>query len=68
MNPNSTLKLKFIETYLRDGAESDEYSVLKGELYRTGYNASQVIDILVEGKLYGTLDTFYQKHPALHLN
>jgi len=66
MNPfNHALKLKFIETYLRDGADSDKYSMLKQELYRNGYNRSQVVTMIVEGELYGSLDTFYRKHPTV---
>lgn len=60
----NALRLKFIETYLREGASSDNYNVVKQELYRTGFNRSQIVTMLVEGELYGNLDNFYRKHPA----
>ncbi len=61
----NTLRLKFIESYLRDGADSDKYSQLKQELYRNGHNRSQVVSMLVEGGLYGNLDNFYHRHPSI---
>ncbi len=62
---NNTLKLQFIESYLRDGADSDKYSTLKQELYHSGYNRMQVVSMIVEGTLYKNLDTFYRKNPSL---
>jgi len=64
-NSNNTLGLKFIETYLRDGADSIEYSALKNQLYHQGYTRWQVIGLLVEGSLYGNIDTFHRKHPTV---
>jgi|GEM_PF-3536401 len=61
---DNALKLQFIEAYLRDGADSDKYSTIKQQLYRNGYNRSQVIAMVVEGELYGNLDRFYRKHPS----
>ena len=58
---NKALKSQFIETYLRDGADSNQYQVLKNELYQKGLSRWQVIGILVEAGLYGSIDNFNRR-------
>lgn len=60
---NNALRLQFIEAYLRDGAYNIRYNTLKDELYHQGYSRWQIIGILVEAELYGSLDNFHRKHP-----
>lgn len=62
---NNALKLQFIETYLRDGADNIGYNTLKHELYYQGYSRWQIIGMLVEAELYGSLDNFHRKHPLM---
>lgn len=59
------LNLKFIESYLREGAKSNTYVDLKRQLYSQGYTKEQVVTLLVESDLYGNLDNFYRRHPGL---
>lgn len=59
------LTMKFIEAFLIDGHEGDAYSEIKSRLYAKGFSQADVISLLVEGKLYDNLDTFYQKHPEV---
>ena len=58
------LRLQFIETYLRDGAESQNYENLKSTLYQQDAKQMDVIELLVTAELYGNLDNFYRKNPA----
>lgn len=58
------LRLQFIETYLREGAESQNYENLKGTLYQQGAKQMDVIELIVTAELYGNLDNFYRKNPA----
>ena len=62
--PNNNLRLQFIETYLREGAESQNYENLKGTLYQQGAKQMDVIELIVTAELYGNLDNFYRKNPA----
>jgi hypothetical protein len=62
--PNNNLRLQFIETYLREGAESQNYENLKGSLYQQGAKQMDVIELIVTAELYGNLDNFYRKNPA----
>jgi hypothetical protein len=62
--PTNNLRLQFIETYLREGAESENYENLKGTLYQQGAKQMDVIELIVTAKLYGNLDNFYRKNPA----
>ena len=62
--PNNNLRLQFIETYLREGAESETYENLKGSLYQQGAKQMDVIELIVTAELYGNLDNFYRKNPA----
>jgi hypothetical protein len=62
--PNNNLRLQFIETYLREGAESQNYENLKGSLYQQGAKQMDVIEMIVTAELYGNLDNFYRKNPA----
>ena len=61
---NNNLRLQFIETYLREGAESQNYENLKGTLYQQGAKQMDVIELIVTAELYGNLDNFYRKNPA----
>ena len=61
---NNNLRLQFIETYLREGAESQNYENLKGSLYQQGAKQMDVIELIVTAELYGNLDNFYRKNPA----
>jgi hypothetical protein len=63
---NNNVRLQFIESYLRDGDKSAEYQNLKHSLYQQGANQMDVIEILVTAQLYGNLENFYRKNPALH--
>lgn len=62
---NNNMRLQFIESYLRDGDKSEEYQNLKSSLYQQGANQMEVIEILVTAQLYGSLDNFYRKNPAM---
>lgn len=65
MRNNDALSLNFIETYLREGADSDKFSDMKKQLYQRGYNRNQVVELIVAGSLYGNLDNFYRRHPNM---
>ena len=64
MPTNNNLRLQFIETYLREGADSEKYENIKGSLYQQGAKQIDVIELIVTAELYGNLDNFYRKHPA----
>jgi len=62
---NHSLRLQFIETYLREGVGGQQFQTLKDELYQRGLREIDVIELLVAAQLYGSLENFYRKHPEL---
>jgi hypothetical protein len=58
---SSNLQKQFIEAYLRDGADSQQFNMIKAELYRQGLSRLEVIELIIAANLFGSLENFYRK-------
>lgn len=58
---SSKLEKQFIETYLRDGTESQQFNTIKEELYQRGFSRLEIIELIIAAHLFGSLENFCRK-------
>lgn len=61
------IKLQMIESYLTEGFNSEQFNLLKQEMYRRGYRRTEVIEQIIAARLYGDVDGFYRRHPEMRV-